>query len=309
VAGSPQVVNRARDRVPVGPGAGGRAAGPPVVAGQYHVAEHGQHVPDLGDRVLDVLAHGLGVLVARGVLGERLEQVLRRIYLNADARGEDILGSARADEWLEANVSLDTRRFFLTDGEWFEIGADYVRASRDAIVPLFAAVPSVALLPWSLTKGRTENDYNRYVAARSGGRLLCLDRNQTVHDPLGKRSSLEICDLLGPENELIHVKRAKGSAPLSHLFAQGLNSAQSLIAGPAVVREQFIQSVASVPHGRSLPRDFKPAKVVYAILLENGKALTPGTLFPFSQATLAHAARILNTYGIKVEVIGVPAAP
>jgi uncharacterized protein (TIGR04141 family) len=76
-----------------------------------------------------------------------------------------------------------------------------------------------------------------------------------------------------------------------------------------VVREQFIQSVASVPHGRSLPCDFKPTKVVYAILLENGKALTPDTLFPFSQATLAHAARILNIYGIKVEVIGIPAAP
>ena len=102
--------------------------------------------------------------------------------------------------------------------------------------------------------------------------LLCLDRNQTVRNPLGIGSSLEICDLLGPENELIHVKRAKGSAPLSHLFSQGLNSAQSLIAGPAVVREQFIQSVASVPHGRSLPCDFKPTKVVYAILLENGKA-------------------------------------
>jgi uncharacterized protein (TIGR04141 family) len=242
--------------------------------------------------------------------GERVKALRSgRIYLNADARGEDVLGSARADKWLEANVSVGTRRFFLLDGEWFEIGADYVRASRDAIAPLFTTVPSVTLLPWSLSRGCTENDYNRYVAARSGGRLLCLDRNQTVRDPLGIRSSLEICDLLGPDNELIHVKRAKGSAPLSHLFSQGLNSAQSLIAGPAVVRDQFIDSVASVPHGRTLPRDFKPAKVVYAILLENGKALTPGTLFPFSQATLAHAARILNTYGIKVEVIGIPAAP
>ena len=152
--------------------------------------------------------------------GERVKALRGgRIYLNADARGEDILGSARADKWLEANLSVDTRRFFLMDGEWFEIGADYVRASRDAIVPLFAAMPSIALPPWSLSKGRAESDYNRYVAARSSGRLLCLDRNQTVRNPLGIRSSLEICDLLGPENELIHVKRAKGSAPLSHLFS------------------------------------------------------------------------------------------
>jgi hypothetical protein len=31
------------------------------------------------------------------------------------------------------------------------------------------------------------------------------------------------------------------------------------------------------------------------------------TLFPFSQVTLAHVARVLGTYGIDVEVIGIPA--
>ena len=60
--------------------------------------------------------------------------------------------------------------------------------------------------------------------------------------------------------------------------------------------------------GRTLPADFKPGKVVYAILMENGRQLTPDTLFPFSQATLAHVARILGTYGIDVEVAAIPAA-
>jgi hypothetical protein len=48
--------------------------------------------------------------------------------------------------------------------------------------------------------------------------------------------------------------------------------------------------------------------VVYAILMGNGKQFTADTLFPFSQATLAHAARILGTYGIDVEIVGFPAA-
>ena len=100
----------------------------------------------------------------------------------------------------------------------------------------------------------------------------------------------------------------KGSAPLSHLFSQGLISAQSLVAGPSAVLERFVSTVAALPHGRSLAADFKPTKVVYAILLPKGKQLTPDTLFPFSQATLAHAARILGTYGIDVEVVGIPAA-
>ena len=75
-------------------------------------------------------------------------------------------------------MSLGSRRFFLMDGDWFEIGAEYVRASRDAISRLFPATPTSSLPPWSLPDGRTEYDYNCYVAARSGGEYLCLDRNQ-----------------------------------------------------------------------------------------------------------------------------------
>jgi hypothetical protein len=41
--------------------------------------------------------------------------------------------------------------------------------------------------------------------------------------------------------------------------------------------------------------------------MKNVKLLTPDTLFPFSQATLAHASRILGTYDIDVEVLGIPA--
>lgn len=230
-----------------------------------------------------------------------------RVSLNDDADGDRPLASARADKWLEANVSDGARRFFLMDGDWFEIGADYVRASRAAITRLFPATPAISLPAWSLTARRTEYDYNCYVAAWSRGQYLCLDRNKVVRDPLGARSSLEICDLLGPGNELIHVKRAKGSEPLSHLFSQGLISAQSLVAGPSAVLERFVRTVAGLPHGRTLSADFKPTKVVFAILMENGKQLSPDTLFPFSQATLAHAARILGTYGIDVEVTGIPA--
>lgn len=46
--------------------------------------------------------------------------------------------------------------------------------------------------------------------------------------------------------------------------------------------------------------------MIYAILMENGQQLTPDTLSPFSQASLAHAANILGP-NIEVEVIGIPA--
>jgi uncharacterized protein (TIGR04141 family) len=138
---------------------------------------------------------------------------------------------------------------------------------------------------------------------------VCLDKNQRVRDPLGpSRSSVEICDLLGPDYELVHVERAKGSAPLSHLFSQGLVSAQTLLYGPHQVREQFDAEVKRLGKGRTLPVGYEPKKVVFAILMENGAELSIDTLYPFSQVTLAHVARVLGTYGIDVEVIGIPAA-
>jgi uncharacterized protein (TIGR04141 family) len=240
--------------------------------------------------------------------GARLAALQKgRVALNSDEDGRQVLACADADHWLEASLSLGPRRFVLLDGEWFEIGADYVRTSRDAIAHLFPAVPSIALPAWSLSSRQAERDYNEFVAARFPDQFLCLDRNQGMRSPLGARSSLEACDLLGPGNELIHVKRASGSAPLSHLFFQGLISAETLMAS-AAARQQFGSAVAALPRGRVLPEDFRPRKVVYAILLENGKELGADTLFPFSQASLAHAARTLGMYDIDVEVIGIPAA-
>jgi hypothetical protein len=246
---------------------------------------------------------GLRFLIRR-LDSDQVRDLVRR---RPDARGrtDSTLVVAGAPVWtlgIAENVEIIRR----IGGKAKDLKVTFSsRTSRDEISSLFPVTPSVELPAWSLPAKRTEYDYNRSVAARYKGKYMCLDRNQSVRDPLGARSSLEICDLLGPNNELIHVKRAAGSAPLSHLFFQGLISAQSLITGPPSVRERFVATVAGLLDGRVLPPDFKPTKVIYAILMENGKQLTPDTLFPFSQATLAHAARILSTYGVEVEVIGI----
>jgi uncharacterized protein (TIGR04141 family) len=105
--------------------------------------------------------------------GERVKALRSgHVYLNADDDVEDVLDFASAIKWLEASVPMGPERYFLMDGEWYEIGADYVRTSRDVIGRLFPASPSVALPPWSLAANRTEYDYNSYVAARSVGRML-----------------------------------------------------------------------------------------------------------------------------------------
>jgi hypothetical protein len=83
---------------------------------------------------------------------------------------------------------------------------------------------------------------------------------------------------------VIASRRRPGMISSSH----DSRSPEPLVAGPPSVRERFIATVAALPGGRTLPADFTAGKVVYAILMENGRRLIPDTLFPFSQATLAH---------------------
>lgn len=149
--------------------------------------------------------------------------------------------------------------------------------------------------------GMHERDYNLHVAEIRGD-YLCLDR-RGVTTRLHRTHGVEICDLLGPNDELIHVKHADGSAPLSHLIAQGMVSARTLIDAPEA-RKKFSELAASAGSGRTIVEDFVPKKIVFAILLKQGEELTVDTLFPFSQVMLRQTALYLEGKAA-VEVISI----
>ena len=198
-----------------------------------------------------------------------------RVTMYADNSCRESLGTTSAAKWVEASASIGSRRFFLLDGDWYEIDAEYARTARAEIASLFTAAPTLDLPPWRLGRDDKEREYNLSVPILRDG-YVCLDRDKSVRNPLGASSSLEICDLFGPDEQLIHVKHASSSAPLSHVFSQGLVSAQSLLNSPDV-RRAFAAQVAAAGRGRTIPPDFTPKKVVFAILLKDGQELTPRT--------------------------------
>lgn len=237
--------------------------------------------------------------------GNRLEALRDgRILMCSASDGHDPLAGAMAIKWLEATCSLDSRRFHLLDGQWYEIGAGYLFAVRDEVERILRTPPALDLPTWE--RGWSERRYNEAVPVLRSG-YVCLDR-RGVPNPLKTSNRIEICDLLGPDDELIHVKQAEGSAPLSHLFNQALVSTQSLAYSPQV-REDFAAFVRKAGRGRVIAPDFQPKKVILAILIKNRAELTPGSLFPFSQVTLAHTATTLRRqHQVDVEVIGIPQA-
>ncbi|MCZ4103424.1 TIGR04141 family sporadically distributed protein [Streptomyces sp. H39-C1] len=224
------------------------------------------------------------------------------LYRHDRAQKADFIWASSVLRWIEADVSLGARRFFLMDENWYEIGEAYLKAIRSHVERLITDTPSVDLPAWVL--GETERKYNESVPDQRPG-YICLDRDN-VQTSLHRGNGVEVCDLLSPDNVLVMVKRAKGSDALSHLFSQGLVAVQTMRNSPEGM-EGFRRKVAAAKNGRALPPDYRPSKVVFAILLKTGTNLTADTLFPFSQVTLVQTARTLEAWGVEVEVVGIRA--
>ncbi|WP_251021354.1 DUF6119 family protein [Streptomyces sp. ISL-98] len=237
---------------------------------------------------------------------EALQQGTVKLYSSHKATPQDLIATTEALRWIEASLSLGSRQFCLLDGEWYEIGAEYLDTIRSTVQRLFRSQPSVDLPPWDLDAA-DERKYNAHVPDQRRG-YVCMDR-KNAKNPLRTTTGIEICDLITPENTLVMVKHAHGgSDALSHLFNQGLVAVQ-MLRQSAEVRGQFARRVREESKGRhELPDDFTPKHVVFAILLKRGTALTPETLFPFSQVALAQAAKELERQGVTVEVVGIPEA-
>lgn len=226
------------------------------------------------------------------------------VILYSDPDGTESIGHTKAINWIEATQSINSNRYFLLDGKWYQIGETYLDSIRQQLYKLILAQPSVDLPTWD--QRWREGRYNEHVQHTRPG-YLNLDAD-LIRADLHTNPGFEACDLLGPQDELIFNKRAEGSQPLSHLFSQAYVSIQTLINSPDA-QARLADKVKKVSaERRELALPYMPAKVIFGILLKNGKTLTPETLFPFSQVTLAQTARELQTrHQMTVEAIPIHA--
>jgi uncharacterized protein (TIGR04141 family) len=223
------------------------------------------------------------------------------LYADSRARLGDVIRTDPLKLWIEADLLLnDGHRYIFLEARWHEFDQAYLDGLAITTRRLITATPSVDLPPWR--DGDDEQAYNKSVQRDRPG-FVCLDR-KNVRTPLHRKNGVEVCDLLAPDDTLVMVKRASGSDALSHLFSQGVVAVEALLNQPEA-RAGFAAKVEELGEGRRLPEGFLPRRVVFAILLKGHDALTVDTLYPFSQVSLAHAARTLRSYGVEVEVVGI----
>jgi uncharacterized protein (TIGR04141 family) len=192
-------------------------------------------------------------------------------------------------------VGRGEKLYALSLGEWFEIAQNHV-AEVNQELDRIEYHDGLALD--DARPGETEGEYNRRIATSSEGALALLDTRTVSYG--GGRSSIEICDLLSTGRAFVHVKAKTKSSTLSHLFAQGLNSAQAFRdrGFRRLAREQCPASHSFIFDDETRIADHT---VTFAIITQAPGDLKVALPF-FSKQSLVNATRELSNMGYQVRL-------
>ena len=228
-----------------------------------------------------------------------------RVEMFADTEGADLLSrKVPADHWLTAEVSEGIVHYFYWQGQWYEIGAEYLTTVESRIAELLARPASVTLPPWTNSGGSEKHDedwYNKEIAKQDGYVLLDKD---TVRTRRLRGGGLEIADALGPSGQFVCVKKADSTAPLNHLFAQGRVAIETLRYDHEA-REKFLVKLQQLAPGRPLDTSFSTPVLVFGIMLKDGIPVTVDSLFAFAKISLLHTATMVEGMGARLEMVSI----
>jgi uncharacterized protein (TIGR04141 family) len=191
---------------------------------------------------------------------------------------------------INAELDDDNEKYILNNTSWYAIETDFVTEidgfynsleDSELVFPVFGFM--------------NEEAYNKHVA-ESIEDIALMDR-KLISIGAGT-SKVEFCDLYSKNGHIVHVKKYGGSSVLSHLFNQGLVSAECFIR----------DSAFRVKVNDHLPDDFKlddpfetpdskAYEVCYAIMSDKPGALE---LPFFSKVALKHAAIRVKMLGFRV---------
>ena len=168
----------------------------------------------------------------------------------------------------EARVANQT--YVLFDGQWFLIETGYHADVEQAYQ---------ALLRPSIVQSTTSKNEQQLIAAlENQPGLLSIDRTKV--SPTGAPgAALEPCDFLTSGSQLIHLKDGHSSAPLSHLWNQGLVSAEAFVRD-AKFRNDF--------RAKARQREQQFNKTGFVLLLPTGAMKVVPTQFPFIFGVMRH---------------------
>lgn len=201
-------------------------------------------------------------------------------------------------------TEYDGQTYVLFDGEWFLVELGFYKEVQDVYERL--------IKPAFVTSTTAKNERAFIAELDANPDLLNID--QTKASPKAARgANLEPCDFLSRAKQFIHLKDGHGSAPLSHLWNQGLVASESFLRDETF-RKKFRSEAKKrqkkanksgfellLPDGRSKPAASEYT-IVYGVMRHPYKASGNLGLPFFSKVSLRAAAERLELVGFGVEL-------
>jgi uncharacterized protein (TIGR04141 family) len=199
------------------------------------------------------------------------------------------------------------QHFVLFAGIWYRVEKQF----KDRVEAFFDAIPKAAII--GATACRNEEDLIADLAATRRD-LLKLDQ-QFITATGVKYANLEACDFFSKDKKFIHLKDGHSSGPISHLWSQGVVSADAFVTD-AGFRKRLRAKIRSLGGGFEalLPKSTEKVTrdsygIVYGIMRKPYADGTLGLPF-FSKVSLQAAAERISQFGIplSIELIAKPAS-
>lgn len=243
--------------------------------------------------------------VASGALSVRAMRNIHRV-ITFDTNGVEDNQWAVYD-CLSVELRQGSAVYVLVSGEWYEVASTIAARSRSYVEDLEVGAPT--FIPYTVAY-KDEGEYNQALAASLGaGGAVLLDQQNVK--AAGAQDVVEVADVLEAPGRLIHVKRHARSSMLSHLFMQGMTSADLLLTDDtfrANAAAKISQLAPGVNH-QIVTNGFNAnnVEIVFAVIAAPGRGTRHFLPF-FSQLTCERVARQLKARGFDVKLTRVDPA-
>jgi uncharacterized protein (TIGR04141 family) len=206
-----------------------------------------------------------------------------------DTDGNRVGYSWSAYNCIYAEIIDEETQLILNNGEWFSVE----KVFKDTVEDEYKEILSDEELP-EYTAIEDEATYNERFAKEKG--LTLMDAKNITHG--GGHSKIEFCDVYDYANKrLYHIKRYGNSSTLSHLFNQGLVSAESIFQD-----KDFRNKVnEKLPNAENFdPVENRPNasefEITFGVISKSNNKLE----IPFfSKVALKNISRTLHGFGVK----------
>lgn len=196
--------------------------------------------------------------------------------------------------------------YVLFAGDWYCVDINFYQSVETDFQKLLSKKPVVA-------KTKAINERALIEEMNKDPDLLLLDQVKVT--PAGATgANLEPCDFLSRDKAFIHLKDGHGSDPISHLWNQGVVSAESFVRDATFRTDMRTKALARqkktkkkgfesvLPDGRQKKPTTSEYRIVYGIMRHAYKRSKKLDLPFFSKVSLRSAAQRLELMGFTVEV-------